>query len=316
VCVLTGRPVRHAYGEKRVVAVGLEDTQPLSCDLLLLCADRRPNVELAQAAGLPVRRGIVVDDTMRTSHPHVFAVGMAAECLGRVATAWPACVEQARIAAEHAVTRKPPRTRHYRAGSALTELELPGVHVAAVGRTRPGAGDHVLVVEQPHRRLYRKIVLTGSGTVAGGISVNEPGAAAALLESAVTDRSNVRRHLAELRSGDLATLRAATESSRRARRRTRGGTRGKGPVGHQETERFMVDVERIWRIKTSSNGDLEVRLAPTHSGDRQVRLEQVGADESGLQALDLVAARALAETLLEACEVASALRPSGGGASL
>jgi hypothetical protein len=287
----------------------LEETQPLSCDLLLLCAERRPNVELARAAGLPVRRGIVVDDTMRTSHPHVFAVGMAAECAGRVATAWPDCVEQARIAAEHAVTRKPPRTRHYRAGSALTELDLPGLRLAAVGRTRPGAGDHVLVVEQPHRRLYRKVVLTGSGTVAGGISVNEPGAAA-LLESAVAGRSNVRRHLAELRSGDLAALRAATESSRRARRRTHGSA----AVGHQETERFMVDVERIWRIKTSSNGDLEVRLAPTHSGDRQVRLEQVGADESGLQALDLVAARALAETLLEACEVATALRPSGGAA--
>ena len=38
-----------------------------------------PNVELAQAAGLKVGNGIVVDDTLHTSHPDIFAAGDVAE---------------------------------------------------------------------------------------------------------------------------------------------------------------------------------------------------------------------------------------------
>ena len=38
-----------------------------------------PNVELAQSAGLKVANGIVVDDTLHTSHPDIFAAGDAAE---------------------------------------------------------------------------------------------------------------------------------------------------------------------------------------------------------------------------------------------
>ncbi len=35
----------------------------------------RPNVELAQAAGLQVENGIRVDDRLRSSHPHIYAAG-------------------------------------------------------------------------------------------------------------------------------------------------------------------------------------------------------------------------------------------------
>jgi 3-phenylpropionate/trans-cinnamate dioxygenase ferredoxin reductase subunit len=38
-----------------------------------------PNVELAQSAGLKVSNGIVVDDTLHTSHPDIFAAGDVAE---------------------------------------------------------------------------------------------------------------------------------------------------------------------------------------------------------------------------------------------
>ena len=39
----------------------------------------QPNIELAQAAGLQVANGIVVDDTLHTSHPDIFAAGDVAE---------------------------------------------------------------------------------------------------------------------------------------------------------------------------------------------------------------------------------------------
>ncbi len=39
----------------------------------------QPNIELAQATGLKVANGIVVDDTLHTSHPDIFAAGDVAE---------------------------------------------------------------------------------------------------------------------------------------------------------------------------------------------------------------------------------------------
>jgi 3-phenylpropionate/trans-cinnamate dioxygenase ferredoxin reductase subunit len=35
----------------------------------------RPNVQLAEAAGIAVDNGIIVDEALRTSHPHIFAAG-------------------------------------------------------------------------------------------------------------------------------------------------------------------------------------------------------------------------------------------------
>ncbi|WP_010139379.1 NAD(P)/FAD-dependent oxidoreductase [Oceanicola sp. S124] len=53
----------------------LADGTRLAADLVLLAAGVRPNVELAEAAGLAVDNGIVVDAGLRTSDPHIFALG-------------------------------------------------------------------------------------------------------------------------------------------------------------------------------------------------------------------------------------------------
>ncbi|WP_417723008.1 NAD(P)/FAD-dependent oxidoreductase, partial [Salipiger sp.] len=53
----------------------LADGTELPADLVLLAAGVRPNVELAQAAGLEVANGIVVDATLRTADPQIFALG-------------------------------------------------------------------------------------------------------------------------------------------------------------------------------------------------------------------------------------------------
>ncbi|WP_204299602.1 FAD-dependent oxidoreductase [Actinoplanes campanulatus] len=62
-------------------AVELTDGRHLDADLVLLAIGVRPETGLARAAGLTIgpRGGIAVDDTMRTSDPHIFAVGDAVE---------------------------------------------------------------------------------------------------------------------------------------------------------------------------------------------------------------------------------------------
>jgi hypothetical protein len=74
----------------------------------------------------------------------------------------------------------------------------------------------------------------------------------------------------------------------------------------------MVDVQRIWRITTSGHGEFEVRLAAGPNRERRVALEQIGAESADMETLDLEVARALAQAMLEACEVASALGENVG----
>lgn len=54
------------------------DGSQVGCDLLLLCIGTRANTQLADD-GIPVNRGIVVDSSMKTSTPGIWAVGDCCE---------------------------------------------------------------------------------------------------------------------------------------------------------------------------------------------------------------------------------------------
>ncbi|MGW0312243.1 NAD(P)/FAD-dependent oxidoreductase [Streptomyces flavidovirens] len=82
-----------------VRAVELADGYALDADLVVLACGVRPRVGLAQAAGLEVRHGIVVDDELRTSDPHIRAIGDCAEHNGRVYGLAGPALEQADILA-------------------------------------------------------------------------------------------------------------------------------------------------------------------------------------------------------------------------
>jgi len=100
-----------------VVAQGRHGGLPLptgrviSCGLVILAVGVRPEVKLAAEAGLTIgqRKGIVVDDHMRTSDPDIYAVGDAVEVqdlVGGFATVIPLAGpanRQGRIAAVNAL---------------------------------------------------------------------------------------------------------------------------------------------------------------------------------------------------------------------
>jgi 3-phenylpropionate/trans-cinnamate dioxygenase ferredoxin reductase component len=59
----------------RLEAVVTSTGRRLECDLAVVGVGVRPNVELAEAAGLPVGDGVLVDATLETPLPGVFAAG-------------------------------------------------------------------------------------------------------------------------------------------------------------------------------------------------------------------------------------------------
>ena len=66
------------------VRAQLDDERSIDADVVVAATGLVPHTALAQAAGLETRRGIVVDATLQTSHPHIFALGDCAEINGQV----------------------------------------------------------------------------------------------------------------------------------------------------------------------------------------------------------------------------------------
>lgn len=68
--------------EGDTLQASLSDGQRIPCDLVVSAVGLRPRIELAEAAGLKVNRGIEVDRQLRTSAEHVYALGDCAEVEG------------------------------------------------------------------------------------------------------------------------------------------------------------------------------------------------------------------------------------------
>jgi 3-phenylpropionate/trans-cinnamate dioxygenase ferredoxin reductase subunit len=79
----------------------LADGTAIEADLVLLAVGVRPNTELAEAAGLTVLNGIVVDDQLRTADPDISALGDCA-VFPDPRTGRPVRLESVQAATDHA----------------------------------------------------------------------------------------------------------------------------------------------------------------------------------------------------------------------
>ncbi len=71
-------------------------------DAVIACTGAIPNITLAKQAGLKTDRGIVVNQWLQTSHPHIFAAGDVAQHAGGYITGlWHAAQYQGKIVAQN-----------------------------------------------------------------------------------------------------------------------------------------------------------------------------------------------------------------------
>ena len=85
--VITDNGIAAFIGEEgRLTAVKLQNGAELPCELAVVAIGVRPNVKLAQEAGLKIGEtgGILVDEYMQTSDPDIYAVGDCVETINRI----------------------------------------------------------------------------------------------------------------------------------------------------------------------------------------------------------------------------------------
>ncbi|RLZ09461.1 nitrite reductase (NAD(P)H) small subunit [Acinetobacter sp. 2JN-4] len=139
-----------------VKQVRLKDGTVLDADLVIFAVGIRPNIALAQSAGLRCNRGILVNDTMQTFDPSIYAVGECIEhrnqTFGLVEPLWGQAFICATHLAEHgSLTFKSP--------TVPTQLKVSGVDVFSAGNFEPKDDYEDIILNDEKRQIYKRIII-------------------------------------------------------------------------------------------------------------------------------------------------------------
>ncbi|SIR82131.1 nitrite reductase (NADH) large subunit [Microbispora rosea] len=167
----TGAGVRsiEAGQDGRVTALVKPDGEAIEAQIVVFSAGIRPRDELARDCGLEVgeRGGIVVDEGMRTSDEHIYAIGECALAGGMVYGLVGPCNTQAEVAAERILDGQAAFT----GADMSTKLKLLGVEVAQFG-AMSGALD--VTYMDPVGGVYKRLFISDDAkTLLGGICVGD-----------------------------------------------------------------------------------------------------------------------------------------------
>jgi nitrite reductase (NADH) large subunit len=166
--VLLNADTARFYGETHVEGVELADGRRIEADAVVFAAGIRSNIALAKDAGIPVNRGVLVDDSLQTGAPDIFALGECAEhrgiCYGLVEPAY----EQARVLARHLAGR----TAAYGGSIVATNLKVSGVSVFSAGDFMGADGSEAIMLNDVKGGTYKKLVIA-DGRLTGAVLVGD-----------------------------------------------------------------------------------------------------------------------------------------------
>jgi len=148
-----GAKAKQILGQAEAEGLALEDGREIKGGLVLFSAGIRPNLDLAQALGLAVDKGVKVDDRLQTSQAGVWAAGDLIEHRGRIYGIWPA----ARAQGEAAGINMAGGRAVYEGTVLSNSLKVVGVDLTAAGDIDADGKHQSIVFEDDS--TYRKIVL-------------------------------------------------------------------------------------------------------------------------------------------------------------
>ena len=140
----------------RVAAIRFKDGEAIPADLVVMAVGIRPNTTLAESAGIRCERGIVVDDTLQTYDPKIYAVG---ECAAHRGTAYGLVAplfEQAKVCANHLAQFGIGR---YSGSVTSTKLKVTGIDVFSAGNFIGNDKTEEIVLSDPAGGVYKRLVI-------------------------------------------------------------------------------------------------------------------------------------------------------------
>ncbi|KPK52472.1 MAG: nitrite reductase [Thiotrichales bacterium SG8_50] len=262
-------------GDTQVRAVRFKDGTEIAADLVVMAVGIRPNFTLARSAGIHCDRGIVVNDTLQTYDPRIYAVGECVQHRGQTYGLVAPLFEQAKVCANHLAELGFAR---YEGSVTSTKLKVTGIDLFSAGEFQGGEGCEEIVLKDAGRGVYKKVVLKDDrvqGAVMYGDTMDGSWYFQLMREG--TDVANLRdkllfgqAHLGDSGHGDIKTRVAGMPDETEI-----CGCNGvcKGTIVQAITEKKLFTLEEVRaHTKASSScgsctGLVEALLASTLGGD-------------------------------------------------
>ena len=173
-------------GNGHINAVKFADGSEIPCDLFVMAIGVRPNMALAQSAGIHCERGIVVSDTLQTYDPSVYAVG---ECIqhrddtfGLVAPLF----EQAKVCANHLCGHG---VAEYKTLPSATKLKVTGINLFSLGDFNGDDDCDIIRFSDPSASVYKKLVIKNNHII--GVVLYGETSDGAWYQSLLEQRTNI-----------------------------------------------------------------------------------------------------------------------------
>ena len=139
-----------------ITTVSFEDGSQLDCDLFITAIGVRPNMTLAQEAGIYCERGIVVNDTLQSYDPSIYAVGECIQHRGSTFGLVAPLFEQAKVCANHLSAHG---AAEYITLPTATKLKVTGINLFSVGDFQGGKNCESIYFTDPALGIYKKLVI-------------------------------------------------------------------------------------------------------------------------------------------------------------
>jgi NAD(P)H-nitrite reductase large subunit len=159
--VITNHTVAEVMGGERVTGAILDNGEEISCHLVIMAIGVLPRIELVHGSGIKVNRGILVDRSMATNHPDVYACGDVAESYdfiygaNRLIAIWPNAYIGGRTAGQNMAGIK----AEYPDSTAINSLNYFGLDIAAAGIVVPPNSNGYELLSEKNGSIYQKLVL-------------------------------------------------------------------------------------------------------------------------------------------------------------
>ncbi|MBY0426956.1 MAG: FAD-dependent oxidoreductase, partial [Cytophagales bacterium] len=139
--------------------ISLKSGRKIACDNLIFAIGTIPNIELAVAAELECKRGVVINEYLQTSDPSIFAIGEMAEFKSVIYGITAAAEQQAGILAKYL---NGDVSSYYSGSLFMNILKVEGLQICSLGMVEAPI-DHPeyeeVVFLDKAKRYYKKCII-------------------------------------------------------------------------------------------------------------------------------------------------------------
>jgi ferredoxin-nitrate reductase len=146
-------------GDKAVAGIRLKSGRQIDCESLIIAIGTVPNIELIKQAGIDCKRGVVVDEYLRTSEKDTFAIGEIAEFESQLYGITAAAEQQAEVVARFLCGGI---GKYYKGSLLMNILKMHSLELCSLGLAEIPGNDpnyeEIIFIDKA-KRYYKKCII-------------------------------------------------------------------------------------------------------------------------------------------------------------